>query len=192
MIRKLGFLFFVTAVFTGAAAQAAAPQNFSADVTGKSAEGIFRAKIYMQDGNVRMEMPQAVTITRSDKKVVWLLMPTERMYLEQPVTPRDTALSGSASNAGEVKREPLGTDTVNGKTVKKFQVTYAGEGAPVSVYEWKDSAFEMPVKIAAVDGSWSMEYTNIKTGAQAASLFEIPRGYQKFVMPDMAAAFGNN
>lgn len=146
----------------------------------------------MQDGNVRMEMAEAVTITRPDKKVVWVLMPAQQMYMEQSITSRDFIVSKSAGKSGEVDRKLLGTDMVGGKTMNKFQVTYSGEGSTMIVYEWMDSGFDMPVKIAAIDGSWSMEYRNIKIGAQALTFSEIPAGYQKFAMPDMATMMAGN
>jgi hypothetical protein len=39
------------------------------------------------------------------------------------------------------------------------------------------------LKTQAEDGSWIMEYRNIRQEAPSASLFEIPQGYQKLAMP---------
>jgi hypothetical protein len=47
---------------------------------------------------------------------------------------------------------------------------------------------KFPVKMAAVDGSWTMEYKNIKLGSQPASLFELPPGYNKMAVPSMPGA----
>jgi hypothetical protein len=44
---------------------------------------------------------------------------------------------------------------------------------------------KFPVKMAAVDGSWTMEYKNINMGTQPDSLFELPSGYKKMTMPSM-------
>ena len=44
-----------------------------------------------------------------------------------------------------------------------------------------------PVKTAAADGSWTVEYKNIDRGSQADSLFEVPAGFQKTAMPGMGA-----
>ena len=45
----------------------------------------------------------------------------------------------------------------------------------------------MPVKTAALDNSWEMEFKNIRTGSQPESLFEVPAGYKKLStgMPSM-------
>ena len=166
----------------GASHQALA-NDFSADMIGQGEEGVFQGKMYVRGGNVRMEMAQMITITRMDQKVVWMIMPSEGMYMEHPITPRDVIASGTA---GETERKPLGSEAVNGKAADKFEVTYDYEGESSTVYEWIDPSLGMPVKIAAVDGSWSMEYQNIQTGPQEESLFEVPEGYQKFAMPSMS------
>ena len=162
----------------------ASAADFAADVVGQGEQGAMSGKMYVHGEGVRMEMAQAVTITRMDKKVVWILMPSEQMYMEQPLNPRDAVMSGAAKS-GETERKSLGPDTVDGKQTEKFQVTYDYEGTRSSVYEWVEPSLGMPIKVAAVDGSWWMEYHNVKTGPQDASLFEVPSGYQKFAMPSM-------
>jgi hypothetical protein len=59
------------------------------------------------------------------------------------------------------------------------------------MYQWISKGIAMPVKMAAVDNSWIVEYKNIKTGKQPDSLFEIPAGYQSFAMgkPSMKDLF---
>ncbi|MEI8345280.1 MAG: hypothetical protein WCG06_04335 [Candidatus Omnitrophota bacterium] len=165
-----------------------AAQSYAADVISVSGNEQFSGKLYCQDGNVRMEMGPMTTITRTDKKVVWVLMDNEGMYMEQPLSPRDAVASGSAKS-GEVRRTPLGVEPVDGKPAQKFEVTYDVEGNQTTVFEWLDSAWPTPVRIASVDGSWSIEYHNINLGPQDSSLFEIPAGYQKFAIPGMPAGF---
>ena len=54
----------------------------------------------------------------------------------------------------------------------------------MAAYQWiKDG--QIPVKVEAVDGSYSMEYKNISTGAQPAELFEVPADYEKMSMPSL-------
>ena len=184
MMRKNVVVALVVGCVLGLAASASA-FDFAADVVGQSEQGAMTGKMYAQGGNVRMEMAQAVTITRLDKKVVWILMPSEQMYMEQPLNPRDAVMSGAA-RSDEAQRQSLGPDTVDGKPTEKFQVTYAYEGTSSSVYEWIEPSLGMPIKVAAVDGSWWMEYRNVTTGPQDAALFEVPGGYQKFAMPSIS------
>ena len=43
----------------------------------------------------------------------------------------------------------------------------------------------IPVKAAALDESWSVEYHNIKTSGINDAIFEVPQGLQKMQMPSM-------
>jgi hypothetical protein len=45
----------------------------------------------------------------------------------------------------------------------------------------------MPVKTAALDGSWWTEYRNISLDAPNPALFEIPHDYTKMNMPGMGS-----
>lgn len=83
---------------------------------------------------------------------------------------------------GEIERTSLGAETVNVWQTEKFKVAYTEGKGIVSVYQWLNNA-QIPVKVEAVDGSWSMEYKNISTAAQPADFFEVPAGYEKMVMP---------
>lgn len=180
MVRRGVAVACVIGCLLGLGSVSASAFDFAADMVGEGEEGAFQGKMYVTGGNVRMEMMQMVMITRPDLRVVWMIMPSEGMYMEQPLKPRDAITSGAAD---EIERKPLGPEAVNGKPANKFEVTYDYEGERSTVYEWVDSSLGMPVKTAAIDGSWSMEYRNIQTGPQEASLFEVPEDYQKFSMP---------
>jgi hypothetical protein len=60
----------------------------------------------------------------------------------------------------------------------------------INTYQWMATDINFPVKTAAVDGSWSMEYKDIKLGSQPDSLFELPAGYQKMSIPSMPPGVG--
>ncbi len=49
---------------------------------------------------------------------------------------------------------------------------------------WIDKKLHVPIKSLHADGT-SWELQNLKEGAQPATLFEIPSGYQKFDMGGM-------
>lgn len=170
---------------------AAYPQDFSADMVVTSPEGTFTSKLYVSGENTRTDMPEASTISRMGQKVVWVLMPREKMYMEHPVDPR-TAVSAREKVDGELERTAQGNETVNGRDTTKYLVTYESKGRKESVYQWIDESAHIPVKTAATDGSWSSEFKNIVSGTQDPSLFEIPDGYTKMSMqmPDMSAMMG--
>ena len=174
------------ALLTIVTAAACYAEDFSADMVTYAEQGSFRAKIFLSGEKSRIEMPGAVTISRMDKKAVWVLMPDQKMYIEQPFDPR-SAMGMRDKISGEVERKPEGSEMVDGRMAKKYLVTVVMDGKTESVYQWIDESVSIPVKTAAVDGSWSSEFKDIKIGRQDASLFEIPEGYKKMAMgmPDM-------
>jgi len=165
------------------AAGGAEAQEFSAEMVSREGKEIVNAKIYVAKDKVRMEMPESVMIIRRDKDLSWMLMPADKMYMEQPVN-MSSAPKVVKEFDGEIERVAMGTVAVDGAPAEKFQVTYMEKKKKVSVYQWL-RAGQFPVKVEAVDGSWGFEYKNLETGPQPADLFEPPADYQKFAMPGL-------
>lgn len=164
----------------------ASAADFSADVISTTQGMVSNGKLYISNDKVRMEMPQAITITRMDKKIAWILMPEEKMYMEQPINPDQAAVT-SDKIEGEIERKFVGKEMVDNKMADKYRIIYEINGNRMTVFQWLIPGLAMPVKTAAADNSWSMEYRNIRTESQPDYLFEIPAGYQKFSanMPSM-------
>ena len=173
-IRWVVFFVFVIAL----SAAVVYAEDFSADIVSSSREGSFTAKLYASGDKSRTEMPQAITISRMDKKVVWVLMPTEKMYMEQPIDQR-TAVSTREKVDGEIERKAEGNEVFGGRNTTKYRVTFKTNGKRESVFQWIDESVHIPVKTAAIDGSWSSELRNIRSGPQDPALFVIPSGYTK-------------
>jgi len=167
--------------------------DFSADMIMSSRQNSVTAKLYVSDQKSRMEMPGSITISRIDKKVMWMLMPEQGMYMEQPID-MHTAMSTQEKVDGEIERKAEGKETVNGMSTTKYRVTIETGGRRETVFQWIDDVNHFPVKTASVDGSWWNEFKNIKTTPQDPALFEIPSGYNKmsFSMPDMSGMMKNS
>lgn len=171
-------IFFIL-IFIFILAGFALAQEFSADIAQTANHQVFKGKVFVGKQKMRMEMPEAITITRMDKNVAWIIMPQEQMYMEQPFNPMN--MPATAQKApGEVERQFLGSEMVDGKMTDKYRITYQTGGQRWVSLQWIAKGLDMPVKTAAEDGSWSMEYKNIKIGAQPDALFEVPAGYRKF------------
>jgi len=84
---------------------------------------------------------------------------------------------GSDPCAGreDVTCKKLGTESINGRTCDKWEVT-PKTGKPETF--WIDQKLHFPIKM--INGDITTQYTNIKEGPQDASLFKVPAGYQKF------------
>jgi Domain of unknown function (DUF4412) len=159
--------------------------EFSADTVMTSRGVKTNGKIYFKGDSFRMDMtsPRAMTtITRLDKKVVWSIMPEQKMYMEIPFNPKREPIVKDKVQ-GEIERKLLGAEGVDGHPAKKYLVTYKSGGEKTQIYQWIATDINFPVKSEALDGSWTQEYKNIKLGNQPDSLFKVPAGYKKFQMP---------
>ncbi|MFA5146034.1 MAG: hypothetical protein WC515_01440 [Candidatus Omnitrophota bacterium] len=178
-------LIFMGILVSAACSTAALALDFSADMVSTTRAGSFTGKIFAAKDKVRMDMAGAVTITRMDKDVAWVLMPQQNMYMEQKLDPERIA-GATEKMPGEMERTLVGKDTVDGKMTDKYLIVYTSKEGRATVFQWIDPVSGIPLKTAAEDGSWSVEYRNLMVGAQDDSLFEIPSGYQKFAMPDIS------
>lgn len=179
-------VFAISALFAVSLAATVFAQEFSADMVMTQQGVTTNAKVFMSGEKSRMETSGSISISRMDKKVMWILMPEQKMYMEQAFDPGKMMVS-SGKVEGELERTPLGKDTVDGRVAEKYKVTYEIQGTRNEMYQWIEGGSNFPLKTASLDGSWSAEYRNINTGPQPDSLFEVPDGYKKFSadMPDM-------
>lgn len=143
------------------------------------------SKLNFTDKKWRMESSfmgkQTISIIRADKNVSWVLMPAQKMFMENKIDNTQKMASGK-DIPGEVKREKIGREKINGINCDKFMITYKDAKGTSSMFLWLSSE-GIPMKSAAADGSWSSEMKNVKKGSQSASLFEIPAGYTKMSVP---------
>jgi len=174
--KRAGVTFFaVMLVFTAGAALAI---DMSCEIVNKAKGAEFSGKMYVSGEMVRMELPQSIVINRIDKGVMYVIMPGAKMYLEQPLDMHNIA-TVSDKIPGETTRETIGKEVVDGHYTTKYKVTYKANGAKGEVYQWIEDMSGLMIKTSSIDGSWSMEYRNIKKGKQDPRLFEVPAGYKK-------------
>jgi hypothetical protein len=161
--------------------------DFSAEVVNIYQGQKTLAKIFVQAEKMRMETPgtEEYTILRVDKSVIWIVIPEEKTYIE---IQSSQARGGEVKMKGEVKREYLNSETVNGYETKKYEVHYIDKDRVHKAYQWVSSDLNYPIKISALDDSWSTEYRNIKAGPQKESLFEVPAGFDRVSKSDPAPA----
>jgi len=146
------------------------------------------SRIYVQGAKVRMESGQqpGYHIVRPDRNVVWMVMPEQKSYMEMRLDTSRQPRTGEKVQ-GEVSRKLLGLETVDGHPAQKYEVTYKDRETNQKMYQWMATDIKFPVKMAAIDGSWTVEYRNITMGMQPDSLFEVPAGFQKasMTLPNM-------
>lgn len=159
--------------------------EFSAESVTESGGATLKEKIYYAPGMVRKELEvphgKQIEITRLDKKVAWLLMTEEHLYLEQALVAGDEGTpAGMSFEQTAVVEEP-----VNGIPTTKYKaVATQPDGRALSGYVWSTKE-GITVKMDLVsDGTPAthlvMELKNLQIGKQAPNLFEIPSGYRRF------------
>jgi hypothetical protein len=171
--------------------------EYSADQLLETEAGQIPSKVWFAKGKERREMDmgghKTTTITRLDRKLMWTLMPEQRMYMETSFAeaPKGPAAQGEVPSY-DIEQTPAGEEVVNGIACKKTKVlmTDKKNGTKLGGFFWT-SPENIVVKADAVaknEGEktrFKLELTNLVVGPQPADMFEVPAGYSKFEMPGM-------
>ncbi|HKN86450.1 MAG TPA: hypothetical protein VJV04_06305 [Nitrospiraceae bacterium] len=140
-----------------------------------------KANIYYRDDRWRLEHhdlnPVNVTIVRKDKQVMWLLLSRMRHFKTVPYDP-DQAPKVHEKLDGEVKREEIGTETLDGHPTILYQVTVQEASREDVYYQWLATDIRFPLKLARKDGSWQVEYRHVKLRPVSDFLFQLPVNFQ--------------
>jgi len=169
------------------AAQGAPPfafaKQYSADVATTAKDHTFESKMYMDNGKTRSEAnvngTSMVIIIRPDLQKFYQVMVDRKTVTEVPVNP-ETYKKTMGPFAPENKFEWVGPEAVDHVACTKYKGT-VGEGKVC--FLWVDATKQVPVKMAAEDGTFTVQWKNYKAGPQDAALFEPPAGYQVISTP---------
>jgi hypothetical protein len=152
--------------------------ELTADMVSKEGKITRNGKIYVKDNKVRVEKGSTpmYAIVRGDKGLLWQINSAERTYIVAKLTPDMKPLI-EEKFAGESARKQVGTETVNGYSAKKYEVTIPRGKKSETLTQWYSPEYAFTVKVAG--NNWSTEYKNIKKGGVADSLFELAAGLVK-------------
>ena len=195
-INLLGLLLIVVAlVISGRSYSMDQPNvEYSADTVMEHEGGAMKGKIYFAPGKERREMAAGaenmVNITRHDKKVTWMLMPEEKMFMEMKQSagapPNKDDMSGYT-----IEQSIVGPETMNGVETTKSKIIMTGkDSTKFGGFMWTTKEGIM-VKLDAIaidknsKARFKTELTNLKVGKQDPALFEIPQGFKRMDMPGM-------
>jgi hypothetical protein len=153
--------------------------EYSADYVSVSGGQKVQGTLSVSDKNMRINRGRVAIITRENKGVIWLLMLDTHVYMEMPLNAQ-YLLYGSDEVAGEVTRELVDTEVIDGMVTDKYRITVNLGGRNETVYTWIPPCGTYPVKTAGTTGAWDIQFGNISMAAQPESLFEIPAGYSRF------------
>jgi outer membrane lipoprotein-sorting protein len=184
----------MTIGFSSAALAMDGPKvEYAADSSMETAQGAMKGRVYAAPGKERREMNQGgqkmITIMRQDKKVTWMLMPEQKMYMEMAMDNKSHR-SESISDY-KIEQTVVGKETVNGVSATKSKVVMTdSKGAKMGGFMWSTpDKIAVKTDVIAMDKSskmrMKMDLTNLKVGKQDPALFEIPAGYTRMDMGGM-------
>jgi len=172
-------LFWLASISISGLTQSAAALDFSAERIVKNGKSVVTAHVNAKDDRWRFEFAQpqggaSIIIVRMDRNSSWLILSKRRQYLEVPIA-RDHQLAVSERMEGEVSRELVGDETLNGYPTELFEVTVAENGETRQYYQWVTKVQRFPVKTVSKQGQWSEEFRHVVFTTQSSYLFELPR-----------------
>jgi len=178
----------------GWAAQLSRPQvEYSADSTIQNEEGTIQQHVYVTPTKERKEMltgegDGGIQILRYDTKVMWILMPSEKMYMENSMMGKG---KGNDPSQWTYEETVVGEETLNGVRVTKYKsIATSTDGKKYGGFSWRTRE-GIPVKqdLLYKEGNdkkrMLTELTNLKISRQDPTLFEIPEGFTKLDMGSM-------
>jgi len=162
--------------------------DYVAHTVMEAANGTMTGRVWASGEKERRELAVSGrthdVILRRDLGVAWILMPEQRMYLEQPLGQHERMASG------DLQREALGKESVNGVEAVRYRVHgTAGDGRPFEGTMWM-TAEDIPVRVVTGEGPERVriELDRLSLGFVDPGRFEIPRGWARFELPDSAKA----
>lgn len=183
---------FLVLACSGAWAGAFSMKNYSADMETTTSKGTITSRVYVKDGKRRTEMKSggqaSINIMRPDKKLVWMVMPANKMYMEISLDPRKQDVASQLNDPNiKVDKEFLGNETIDGHPAKKYHITTVIDGKKEkSGYTWEATDLDnLPIKYQSEDQKITTVWKNIQSGGVSDPLFEVPAGFKKMEMPNM-------
>jgi hypothetical protein len=172
-------LFWLASIPIGGLTQTATALDFSAERIVKNGKSVVTAHVNAKDDRWRFEFAQpqggaSIIIVRMDRHSSWLILSKRRQYLEVPIA-REHQLAVSETMEGEVSRELVGDEMLNGYPTELFEVTVTENGETRQYYQWVTKVQRFPVKTVSKQGQWSEEFRHVVFTTQSSYLFELPR-----------------
>lgn len=199
MLRRLCTLIVLAGVFGATslwAAQLSRPQaEYSADSLMQTEDGTIEQRVYVTPAKERHEVltgsgDGAVQIFRYDSKVMWQLMPSEKMYMEQSM---GKAAAGNDISQWDFQETVMGEEVLNDMKVTKYKtIATSTDGKKYGGFSWRTKeGISIKSDLLYKEGNekkrMMTELKNVKIGKQDPKLFEVPEGFTKF---DMAGMMG--
>ena len=166
--------------------------DFSADSVLQTTALQVTSKVFYSPGMERREhrtpAGTQIIIVRHDKKLIWVLLPEQKRYIETAL-PETQAVAGNLPPGSKVDKSKIGAEVVNGVPTDKYRVAITQPGgATLKGIMWTspdDIIVKMQVNTAARGSNMDLrlELRNLQRGKQDPQLFAIPSGYTAIDTP---------
>jgi hypothetical protein len=175
----------------------ARPQaEYSADEMIQNEEGTIQQKVFVTPTKERKELltgagDGAVQIYRYDTKVMWMLMPSEKMYMEHSMAGPRRQGQGTDTSQWTYEDTAMGEETLNGIRVTKYKtIATSTDGKKYGGFSWRTTeGINVKQDLLYKEGNdkkrMLTELSNLRIGRQDPALFEIPEGFTKLDMGGM-------
>ena len=197
MSQRLCTLIVLASVFGAIpvwAGQLSRPQvEYSADSTMQTEDNMIEQHVYVTPAKERKEMltgggDGAIQIFRFDNKVMWMLMPSQKMYMEYSMMGK-----GKDNDPSQWTYEDtvMGEEMLNGMKVTKYKtIATSTDGKKYGGFSWRTKeGITIKQDLLYKEGNekkrMMTELKNVTIGRQDPKLFEIPEGFTKFGMAGM-------
>jgi hypothetical protein len=173
--------------------------EYSADSTIQNEEGTIQQKVFVTPTKERKEMltgagDGGIQIFRYDTKVMWVVMPSQKMYMEHSMT-------GGQSRSNDPSQwtyedTAMGEETLNGVRVTKYKtIATSTDGKKFGGFSWRTrDGINLKQDLLYKEGNdkkrMLTELSNLQVGRQDPKLFEIPEGFTKLDMSGMMGGAG--
>jgi hypothetical protein len=170
-------------------AQTQSKVDYAADWRMETAEGVQSGRVHHSAGLERREVnnggEKVIVISRPDKKLMWSLMPSERMYMEMAIG--EEKKSRDDVSQYDIEQTPAGEEMLNGLRTSKSKIIMKPkkpDGSKLGGFWWTTrEGIVVKMDLLAIDqGSKERiksELSNLQVGKQDPQLFEVPPGYEK-------------
>ncbi|MGH7146570.1 MAG: DUF4412 domain-containing protein [Nitrospiraceae bacterium] len=198
MLRRLSTLIMLASVFGTTpvwAAQLSRPQvEYSADSVMQTEEETIEQHVFYTPTKERRETltgsgDGSVQIFRHDSKVMWQLMPSEKMYMEHAMGKN----KANDPSQWDYQETVMGEEVLNGVKVTKYKtIATSTDGKKYGGFSWRTKeGISIKTDLLYKEGNekhrMATELKNVKIVKQDPKLFEVPEGFTKF---DMAGMMG--
>lgn len=190
----------VTAWLPALALQMQRPQaEYSADETIQTDEHTIQQKVFVTPTMERKELltgagDGTVQIFRYESKTMWMLMPSQRMYMEHSMAGGPS--KGNDPSQWTYEDTAVGEESLNGMKVTKYKtIATSTDGKKYGGFSWRTKeGINLKQDLLYKEGNEKRrmltELNNLKIGKQDPKLFEIPDGFTKLDMGGMMGGPG--